>query len=584
MFLATGADIQYSMVYVFSSKEYYILATNLLKKYYKNPEDYLIIRTLKGKELVGLHYEPLFDYITKSFSTPVIASEGKAETKQSTITNKTKYLSDFFQILNADFVSIEDGTGIVHIAPTFGEEDFQVVAKLLGAQNALERLFMPVNEYGEFDEQIYDYTGESVLNINKTIIDRLKGAEGEPRSSARLIKSESITHSYPHCRRCHTPLISKAMSSWFIKEQQMNAETRKEAEKMNFVPESVKNRFVNGLQQAPDWNIARNRYRGSPLPIWQNVDDENDRFSVGSLEEMYQLSRTGSKNITKHIFIRHGRTDYNEEKKQDNYGDKALLNKEGLQHAEKIREHLQTLKEEENLIIVLSPMERVRQTVLPFLKDRYSEEELNSIRAKYEAVQANFHTLWNEKTIIKYLADDDKEYLFEIGKNIFVDFRITEVLRMSRQDTSHLNRKIVNNDETIEQVVARSASYLKAISKKFPTATIISISHGLPLTYQRQVCRNCINPEEHKKFTETNIGTFYPKYYPRNNGEKERGQIFIHYRDNDRQKEVDLHKPYVDNYRFVKDGKTYKRVPEVMDCRFESGAMPFGQEHYVGER
>jgi isoleucyl-tRNA synthetase len=169
---------------------------------------------------------------------------------------------------------------------------------------------MPVNEYGEFDEQVYDYTGESVLNINKTIIERLK-------EERKLIKSESITHSYPHCRRCHTPLISKAMSSRFIKEQEMNASTRKAAETINFVPESVKNRFVNGLQQAPDWNIARNRYRGSPLPIWQNVDDENDRFSVGSLEEMYQLSRTGSKNIIKHILIRHEQTDYNVEYKHD---------------------------------------------------------------------------------------------------------------------------------------------------------------------------------------------------------------------------------------------------------------------------
>jgi isoleucyl-tRNA synthetase len=145
MFLAVGADIQYTMVYDFSSEEYYILASNLLKKYYKNADDYLVIRTFKGKELQGMYYEPLFDYITKSFSSPVIANEAVGEVKQSISTTnqnqiasssaslppRNDYLNQFFQILNADFVSIEDGTGIVHIAPTFGEEDFQVVAKLL---------------------------------------------------------------------------------------------------------------------------------------------------------------------------------------------------------------------------------------------------------------------------------------------------------------------------------------------------------------------------------------------------------------------------------------------------------------------
>jgi isoleucyl-tRNA synthetase len=125
MFLAVGENIEYSMVYDFASKEYYILATNLLKKYYKNPEDYLTIRTLKGKELQGLYYKPLFDYITTPFS------KGGSTEGAGDFAKREKYLNQFFQILNADFVSTEDGTGIVHIAPTFGEEDFQVVAKLL---------------------------------------------------------------------------------------------------------------------------------------------------------------------------------------------------------------------------------------------------------------------------------------------------------------------------------------------------------------------------------------------------------------------------------------------------------------------
>ena len=112
---------------------------------------------------------------------------------------------------------------------------------------------MPVDEYGCFDQQVSDYEGMKVFDANKLVMDDLK-------SRKITVKTESITHSYPHCRRCHTPLIYKAMSSRFIKEKEMNGETNSKAENINFVPATVKNRFVNGLQQAPDWNIARNRY------------------------------------------------------------------------------------------------------------------------------------------------------------------------------------------------------------------------------------------------------------------------------------------------------------------------------------
>jgi broad specificity phosphatase PhoE len=550
MFLATGADIQYSMLYDFASKEYYILATNLIKKYYKNPEDYLTIRTFKGKELQGLHYKPLFDYIVKS-------------------NIKEAYTSDFFQVLNPDFVSTEDGTGIVHIAPTFGEEDFNAVAKLLGAKNALEWLFMPVNEYGEFDEQIYDYTGESVLNINKTIIERLK-------EERKLIKSENITHSYPHCRRCHTPLISKAMSSWFIKEQEMNAQTWKDAEKMNFVPESVKNRFVNGLQQAPDWNIARNRYRGSPLPIWQNVEDENDHFSVGTLEGIYQLSRSGSKNITKHILIRHAQTDYNLEKKFDILG-KARCTETGRLQAEAIKDQLigQNIHQDKDLVIVISPLERTWETILPFLKEVYSETELAESYKNYEEVKKQYEEVYHAGNLHSYVQDSQVQQHFEIGRNLFVDFRVTDTISPKAQDTVsdislHLAsiEEFCHHDETgetLKQKIERCKEYMYDLNKKYPTKTVITVSHGGSLASMKIAFRAFDYLKDGHKNTPNNA------------------EFSVHYRDNARNTEVDLHKPYVDSYRFMKDGKTYKRIPEVMDCWFESGSMPFGQEHYVGQ-
>ena len=427
---------------------------------------------------------------------------------------------------------------------------------------------MPVNEYGEFDEQVHDYTGESVLNINKTIIERLKAEK-------KLIKSESITHSYPHCRRCHTPLISKAMSSRFIKEQEMNAQTRKAAEQINFIPESVKNRFVNGLQQAPDWNIARNRYRGSPLPIRQNIDDENDRFSVGSLEEIYQLSRTGSKNIIKHILIRHGQTDYNATKKHDSIG-KAKLTETGKQHAQAIKEQLKKLNidQEKDLIIVVSPLERTRETISPFLQLLYTPEELDTSYAKYQEIKTQYQDLHNNGTLIAHTQDHTAKNHFEIGRNLFVDFRIVDTIVPSMQDKDMphpftpadqtFDEPYYGDGESINQVIQRERNYLNEISENHPTKTIITISHGGPIKAQKI---------RFSSFCYKDGGKNVPK----------NGEIHIRYRDDDRDTEVDLHKPYVDKYRFVKDGKTYKRIPEVMDCRFESGAMPFGQEHYVGE-
>lgn len=176
---------------------------------------------------------------------------------------------------------------------------------------------MPVDEYGCFTDEVPDYQGMKVMESNKPITEHLK-------ANQKIVKTESLVHSYPHCRRCKTPLIYKAMSSRFIKEKEMNAQTASQAGEIKFIPETVKNRFVNGLQQAPDWNVARNRYRGSPLPIWQNVENPEDRFVINTLDELYHLTASGSKNLTKNVFIRHGRTDFNEEKKFDSLGDARL--------------------------------------------------------------------------------------------------------------------------------------------------------------------------------------------------------------------------------------------------------------------
>ena len=548
MFLAVGAEIDYVTVYDPESQEYYVMAENLLKKYYKSPEQYKFIYKQKGKELKNLTYQPLFDYIPNS-KIP------------------TEYKSQFFQILNGDFVSTEDGTGIVHIAPTFGEIDFMAVAELLGEQHALEWLFMPVDEYGCFDEQVPDYQGMKVFDANKLVMDELKARKV-------TVKAESITHSYPHCRRCHSPLIYKAMSSWFIKEKEMNAQTYQQAEQINFVPETVKNRFVNGLQQAPDWNIARNRYRGSPLPIWQNVEDPEDRFSLGTLDELYHLTKTGSKNLTKNLFIRHGRTDFNDEKKFDGLG-VSVLTSEGQTQANTLVEKLAKLKEEKaDLVFVVSPLPRAWETLKPSLISFFDETLVADCEKKYFEIVKSYQEAFKNGNLLEIVQGNNEQNVFQLHEQIFVDWRMTDHLSfadqgkvqpcdlLNWQDTS---KPIGIDGETTETMFARVKNAVQHWNAKFATKTLIYTSHNDTIAMARKAFRNFDYASKRKQFLTKN------------------GEIQTHYRDNARNTEVDLHKPYVDSYWGIREGKTYKRIPEVMDCWFESGSMPFGQDHYLGE-
>jgi isoleucyl-tRNA synthetase len=206
MFLAVGKHIHYLMVFDKSSKEYYVLAENLVKQYYKEADEYILINILQGENLVGLTYEPLFPFITQS----------KID---------AKYKEQFFKIIPGEFVSTEDGTGIVHMAPGFGMEDFDAVAQILPREDSKNRLFMPVNDYGEFTDEVPDRKGQSVFEVNKEVISRLKNEK-------KLIGQKSYNHSYPHCRRCDTPLISKAVTSRFIKEPELTKITVPNAKKI----------------------------------------------------------------------------------------------------------------------------------------------------------------------------------------------------------------------------------------------------------------------------------------------------------------------------------------------------------------
>jgi isoleucyl-tRNA synthetase len=453
-----------------------------------------------GSELIGIEYEPLFEVAAFNLH------KGKKHV-----------------VVSADFVSAEEGTGIVHTAVMYGEDDFA-----LGQKEGLPMVQM-LDANGTYNAE----APESLRGKYIKAAERDIKADLEARGL--LFEKKNNTHSYPHCYRCGTPLIYNAVSSWFIKIQDSKEKLLSENELINWVPEHLKQgRFKHIVESAPDWTISRNRFWASPLPIWK--DKEGRVMVIGSIEELRKRTK---KSGNQYFVMRHGESVNNVQNilssdVDANYG----LTEKGEAAVRETAKKLGTVD-----LIVASPFKRTKETAL-----------LVAETLGFSKDKVVFDSRLGESGFGVYSGKNIDEY-----HSAFPD----KIERFSDAP---------EGGETYSEIKKRMGDVVRELEQTHTGKKILIISHGTPLWLLLALS---------KGLTSQQAIALRAKEYP------DRAQLipldFVPLPWNNNY-EVDLHRPYTDSITLLDDeGREYQRIPEVVDCWVESGSMPFAEYHYPFE-